>query len=226
MINRPARVLARRYGLLLGLTALPLLILIVSLAIYQFREQRAELLETLSQSAIEQEVALASLFKAASDHLGNLRDLAEAHLEARMPNATSPLRTHLQLRPDGDRPAGVFLVQPDNFDVVRVGEILGSSALLERDEASSSEIDMVLDLFTPMYSAHRVAPHLRWSYYFSARADLASVFPAPPPEVFRGGDTDFFINRRPDRGLAGLRDLYQGTARAGSFAPTLLDFTV
>ena len=46
------------------------------------------------------------------------------------------------------------------------------------------ELDLALDLFTPMRLAHLGAPQLRWSYYLSARGDFMTMYPFVPSSEF------------------------------------------
>jgi PAS domain S-box-containing protein len=173
--------LVRRYFLGLIAVALPLLMLIAGLAVAQFRAERATLLDTMARDAADLQLMLDEFLKYADDHVRQMRRSAEHHLSGLLPTPPSPLRGLLGTErwdSDGMRGEGLFLggVAGTGLDKV-VGNLHGRGDLLSRRGSDDREIDMALGLFEPMHLAHLTAPHLRWSYYFSARGDFLTVYP-------------------------------------------------
>src|SRR4051794_24420562 len=173
--------LVRRYFLGLIAVALPLLLLIAGLAVAQFRAERATLLDTMARDAADLQLMLDEFLKSADDHVRQMRRSAEQHLSGLMPTPPSPLRRLLGVErwdSDGMRGDGLFLGGVVGTGMEKlVGNLHGRGDLLARRGGEDREIDMALGLFEPMHLAHLTAPHLRWSYYFSARGDFLTVYP-------------------------------------------------
>ena len=173
--------LVHRYFLGLIAVALPLLLLIAGLAVGQFRAERAGRLDTMARDAADLQVMLDGFLKSADDHVRQLRRSAEAHLSGLLPTAPSPLRSLIgadRWDSDGMRGEGLFLDGVAGTGMAElVGNLHGRSDLLAHRGSDDREIDMALGLFEPMHLAHLTAPHLRWSYYFSARGDFLTVYP-------------------------------------------------
>src|SRR4051794_8213734 len=172
--------LVRRYFLGLIAVALPLLLLITGLAVGQFRAERASRLDTMARDAADLQLMLDEFLKSADDHVRQMRRSAEAHLSGLLPTAPSPLRGLIGAErwdSDGMRGEGLFLSGLAGTGMEElVGNLHGRSDLLAQ-RGDDREIDMALGLFEPMHLAHLTAPHLRWSYYFSARGDFLTVYP-------------------------------------------------
>ncbi|HET6467424.1 MAG TPA: PAS domain S-box protein, partial [Geminicoccaceae bacterium] len=191
MASRRSHGLARRYAWLFALAALPLVLLVIGLAAVQFQSQREAFLQDLARSTEERRLALDAVFKAANDHVLQLKRAAEDELSGTLPPMVSPLRLHLAPRRDGEAPgvvAGVYLdAAADAAWRERAGNLLGVPDLLERRGRDPREIDMALGLMEKMRLAHLATPFLRWSYYFSASRDFIAIFPFVESRELIGG---------------------------------------
>jgi PAS domain S-box-containing protein len=181
MVARHAYPLVRYYALLLALAVALLLLLLLGLAAHQLQAQRRAELEGLAQAARERRMALDAAIMPVRDHVQALRRMAEDHLGGLEPQVPSPWRGLLRLQPlpGGERPAkGVSLEHLAGTPLAgRLGNVLGTPPLLERAGEDAAEVDMALDLFEPMRLRHLATSYLQWSYYFSARGDLVTIFP-------------------------------------------------
>jgi PAS domain S-box-containing protein len=173
--------IARRYAWSFAIGLAPVLLVLAGLLFWQYREQRAQLLDGLGRTALEQRLALESALKPASDHVIQLRRAAEAGLEGRLPIARSPLRELLRTLPSATREqplVGLFLSGLDSIaGREHLGNVVAQPSVLDADDVGPPELDVALGLMEPMWLAHGVTPYLRWSYYLSADGDLAVMYP-------------------------------------------------
>jgi PAS domain S-box-containing protein len=223
--------LVRRYFLGLIAIAIPLLILIAGLAVAQFRAERAVLLDTMARDTVDLQLILDGFLKSADDHVRQLRQSAESHLSGLLPLPHSPLRALLRGEHgdnDGMWGEGVFLggIAGTALEPL-VGNLHGRGDLLVRRGEDDREIDMALGLFELMHLGHLTAPHLRWSYYFSARGDFLAIYPYAAERDFiqalRLHSVDDYL-----RAMYGY-DVYRlslpaaNPGRAGYWTPAYLD---
>ena len=96
MPSGQTRPLTRRYTLGVAAVALPLLLLTGGLAGTQFAAERAAQLELIARDLGDLRDELEALVRPASDHVQQLRQLAEDHLSGRIATPTSPLRALLR----------------------------------------------------------------------------------------------------------------------------------
>ena len=88
MPSSQGRALSRRYTLIASASVIPLIIMIVFLAVFQYTTQRAQLLDELRDEAIKHNVFLSNVMKTVRDHGSSLAAWAE--LYAAEGGATTP----------------------------------------------------------------------------------------------------------------------------------------
>ncbi|CAG1005305.1 MAG: PAS domain S-box protein [Rhizobiaceae bacterium] len=171
--------LSRRYSLLVALLALPLLALVGVLGVYQFETQRRLELEALETDVSETKLVVERVVQDASDHLAQLKSLAEDLLSGALPPAQGGVRSLLAASGAQGPSASADGLSLDGIAGGPMEGKLGN-ALVAAERLPSSvpgELDMALALFEPTRLTHLVRPNLRWSYYFSASGAFITMFP-------------------------------------------------
>ncbi|MDH3772672.1 MAG: cache domain-containing protein, partial [Nitrospirota bacterium] len=79
MPSSQGRALSRRYTLIASASVIPLIIMIVVLAVFQYTTQRAQLLDELRDEAIKHNVFLSNVMKTVRDHGSSLAAWAELY---------------------------------------------------------------------------------------------------------------------------------------------------
>ncbi|HSA82174.1 MAG TPA: PAS domain S-box protein, partial [Geminicoccaceae bacterium] len=166
MADSQGRVLTRRYSLLAAISAVPLLIVIVVLTLYQFTTQRQQLLDELAEQAIGHNILLGNVIKSVQDHVRTLAAWGEVYWRESDPTRPVPAPSNAYTIADGG-----LVVRGDDFagraDAGREARLAGN-------------------LSRHMRLSHQEMPYLRWSYYLSAGADLMSVVPFSRRQSFGG----------------------------------------
>ncbi len=183
--------LPRRYSALFALGLAPVLLIVGLLVLWQFHEQRSAMLGSLARTATEQRLALGAALTPARNYVQRLRRAAEVLLAEGAALPPSPLRA--SLRQTATDPA-IGVVDGIYLDGIagspragRSGNLIGRPSLLDAVRPDPHEIDMALTLMEQMWLGHADTPYLRWSYYFSARADLTSFYPFATSKEMIGG---------------------------------------
>jgi PAS domain S-box-containing protein len=178
----------RARWLLLGLT-LPLVIVVLVLAAFQYREQRQQVLQDLATAGGAHAVALNTVGKLANDHVAQMRAWSEGYLTS-PPSATSNLRQHFTPRLLNGRPDGYTLDAVPADKRPLIGQLLWFTGDPRQPETGRVLLDQALDFFGLIRLTHNVTPHFQWSYYFAATRDYVAIYPwAPSAEVVAtGGD--------------------------------------
>ena len=173
----PASSLSRRYSLLIAILALPLLALVGVLGVYQFESQRRLELETLQTSVSETKLVVERVVQDASDHLVQMKSLAEDVLSGRAPVEPGWIRALLTEVNGTSASAGGLSL--DGIAGGSYEKTLGNAFVAAERLPSSvpGELDTALALFEPARLTHLVKPNLRWSYYFSASGAFITMFP-------------------------------------------------
>lgn len=188
--------LPRRYSALFALGLAPVLLIVGLLVLWQFHEQRSAMLGSLARTATEQRLALGAALTPARNYVQRLRRVAEVLLAEGAAAPPSPLRAGLRQAATDAATGVVGGIYLDDIAgsprAGRSGNLIGRPGLLDAARPDPHEIDMALALMEQMWLGHADTPYLRWSYYFSARADLTSFYPfTPSTEMIAGhGFTD------------------------------------
>jgi PAS domain S-box-containing protein len=146
------RILSRAYSMAVTASAIPLIVIIVALAVFQFTSQRDQLLDELEDDAVEHSVLLGGVVKDVRNYVLSLGTVADIRAEAEQ--------------------AGAGIGQARAASGMRI--------LLRQPEATAgppAESALAAELAPHMRLSHRAMPYLRWSYYLSGGRDLAAVFP-------------------------------------------------
>ena len=158
--------MTRRYSLLAAVSAVPLLIVIVVLTLYQFTRERQQLLDELEEQAIGHNILLGHVIKSVQDHVRTLAAWGEIYWRESDPTRPVPAPSNAYTIADGG-----LVVRGDGFagraDAGREARLAGN-------------------LSRHMRLSHQEMPYLRWSYYLSAGADLMSVVPFSRRQSFGG----------------------------------------
>ena len=165
MAHSRGQVWTRRYSLLAALSAVPLLIVIVVLALYQLTTERQRLLDELEEQAVGHNVLLGNVIKNVQDHVRTLAAWGEIYW-----------RESDRARP----PAAAFA-----YTVADGGLVVRSDGFAGTADAGR-EVLLAENLSRHMRLSHQEMPYLRWSYYLSAGADLMSVVPFSRRQSFGG----------------------------------------
>jgi len=176
----PASSLSRRYLLLIALLALPLLSLVGALGLYQYEAQRHLELEALHTSVSETRLVVERVVQDASDHIVQLKSLADDLLSGRAPGDGGRIRTLLGNAPGAAAPSDGLTL--DGVVGGPYDQALGNAFVVEDRLAAAvpGELDMALALFQPTRLTHLVKPNLEWSYYFSASGAIITMYPFVP----------------------------------------------
>jgi hypothetical protein len=170
--------LSRRYASVLATYALPLVLLVAGLGLYQFYAQREAQLAAIASDMSEAKLVVDSVVRTALDHAEQLRAHATDLLKKNLAPSDSELRR--KLKPSsplgGGQADGMTL---DGIAGTALESQLGNTFLVEArlGAAVDGEVDMALALFETMRLDHLVTPYLRWSYYFSASGAFVTIFP-------------------------------------------------
>jgi len=174
MASEHGRMLSRSYSLAATASLVPLFIIVLVLALYQFTAQRDQVLRELEEDATRHNVLLTSVIKSVREYVRSLGTWAELYLEQEetLPAALAD--------PAARGVPGMRLVQRDD----------GIFAPRQH------ELALAARLVDHMRLSHGAMPYVRWSYYLSAKRDFAGLFPVydePGPgggaRPLRKGDT-------------------------------------
>lgn len=158
MASRQGRLISRNYAVATAAGVVPLLAVIVVLALFQFTTQRDQVLRELENDASSHNVLLSGVVRSVRDYVRSLGSWAE----------------HYLYDPDTIGASGVAGGRSATMADARV--LARDDALGGRPEAAL-ERDAAVNLVPHMRLAHRSMPYLGWSYYLSAAADVAGVYP-------------------------------------------------
>ena len=90
MPHSQGRVLTRTYSLLAAASVVPLLVVIVILALFQFTTQRQQLLEELEGQAVEHNILLSNVIRTVQDHVRTLAAWGEIYWRESRSGAPPP----------------------------------------------------------------------------------------------------------------------------------------
>jgi PAS domain S-box-containing protein len=152
------RVPFRSYSLIATIGVVPLVLMVLALLVFQFRNEHRALLEELQGQAIEHNILLSNVIKTVEDHVWRLGAWSEIY-------ALSDDRRSLAPLPEGDARhlfAGGAVLYGPNFSA--------------RGDAPA-DYWLAEHLIQHMQLSHEAMPYLRWSYFRSGQDDLMTIFP-------------------------------------------------
>ncbi|MEA3412201.1 MAG: PAS domain S-box protein [Pseudomonadota bacterium] len=185
---RPDLYLTKRYRRLLFLVTLPLFIVIMVLAVSQYRDQRAQVMHVLAQNTSSYSIALDGIAKLANDHVLQMRAWSENYLRS-PPSHPSDLRAYYKPRYSNGSLDGYTLDQVPDSERQYVGQLVWLGGDPRQPEVGEVALDQALEFFSLARLTHDVTPHFQWSYFFSARNDFVAVYPwFSAEEIIKAGD--------------------------------------
>jgi PAS domain S-box-containing protein len=173
--SRQSQAVARRYSWIALASAVPLILVVVLLTLYQFDAQRRQMLVELEGEIQKHSSLFDNVIKTVRDHAFALDSWAELYLTEPGLNAEPTLA-------EGDgrpAPAGPRW-RPDDSVLFRADE----TSPVRPDMAA--EIVMAEGLVQHMRIAHRAMPYLRWSFYLGGDREVFSLYPLSRPDELGG----------------------------------------
>jgi PAS domain S-box-containing protein len=155
------RVLTRKYSLLAAASVVPLLIVILVLALFQFTTERQQLLDELEDQLVKHNILLSNVIKTVQDHVRTLGAWGEIYWS----------------EADLGRPA------PESEGARTVAD---GGLVIQGNGRAGREARLAENLSRHMRVSHQAMPYLRWSYYVSAGADVLGVVPFVDGQSFGG----------------------------------------
>lgn len=169
--------LAQRFRGMMLMLALPLFVVVLVLAIVQYREQRESSLQDLAEAGRGHAILLDAVAKQANDHVLQMKAWSEGFLTS-PPSTPSDLRRHFTARrTDLGEADGYTLDRLPSALQKRVGQVLWWEDDPRRATTGRGVLDQALEFFSVVRLTHEVSPHFRWSYIFPAGQNFFSVYP-------------------------------------------------
>ena len=118
MADSQERVLTRKYSWLAAASVVPLLLVIILLALFQFSAQRAQLLAELEEQAVAHNILLGSIARTVQDYVRTLAAWGEIYwTQSERHDAPPPAAAGARTIADG----GHVIPGPGFFNLPRVG---------------------------------------------------------------------------------------------------------
>ena len=155
---------------------LPLFIVITLLAVSQYRDQRAQVLHSLSQNSSSYAIALDGIAKLASDHVLQMMAWSENYLRS-PPSYPSDLRAYYTPRIVNGAIDSYTLDDVPADMRKYVGQLAWIGGDPRQPDVGEVALDQALEFFSLARLTHDVTPYFQWSYYFSADSRSVAVYP-------------------------------------------------
>jgi len=177
MSSRQGDALSRRYSLIAAAGVIPLILMILLLAWFQFRSQHDQLIEDLEGEVVKHGTLFGNVIETVRDHVRSMDAWADIYYKDPSLSAEAAL----------DQPITVpDRVAEPQIDPLRDWRPKDSRVFHRASRMDEAELGLAEGLVQHMRLAHRAMPYLRWSYYFSAEADFFSLYPFGDNETFGG----------------------------------------
>ncbi len=169
--------LSRRYSLIAAAGVIPLILMILVLAWFQFRSQHDQLIEDLEGEVAKHGTLFGNFIETVRDHVRSMGAWADIYYKDPSLSAEVAL----------DQPAAAdkSLTRP-SLDPLQDWRPKDSQIFHRSGTMDASELGLAEGLVQHMRLAHRAMPYLRWSYYFSADEDFFSLYPFGQNEALGG----------------------------------------
>ena len=163
--------LSRRYSLIATAGVVPLILVIILLAWFQFRSQHDQLIEDLEGEVVKHGTLFGNIIDTVRDHVRSMGAWAEIY--AKDPS----LSAEAALEEGRDGAGAVATPAFDPLSTWRPADsrVFAKGGALSRRHAG--ELGLAEGLTQHMRLAHRAMPYLRWSYYFAADSSFFSLYP-------------------------------------------------
>lgn len=169
--------LSARYRWMLLAAILPQFVVVLVLAINQYRDQRDQVMRDLSQSITSYAIALDGVAKLANDHVQQMREWSENY-SVNPPSHPSDLRSLYTPRFINGVLDGYTLDNvPEEMRSVtgQLGWFSGGDP--REPDTGGVVLDHGLEFFSHAHLAHKVTPYFQWSYFFSSNEKSISIYP-------------------------------------------------
>ena len=180
MASQQGHAISRRSSLIAAAGVIPLILVILLLAWFQFRIQHDQLIEDLEGEVVKHGTLFGNVIETVRDHVRSMEAWADIYYRDPSLSAEAAL---------GRRGAGEGATVEETFDPLQDWRPLDSRVFYQEDLAASvdiAEIGLAEGLVQHMRLAHRAMPYLRWSYYFAASEDFLSLYPFRQSEALGG----------------------------------------
>ncbi|MFB2553098.1 PAS domain S-box protein [Ensifer soli] len=190
-----------RSSTLLLIAALPLVVFVVGLAVFQFDRQRAAMLADLTAQSAEQHYAVSTMLAGADRELTRMRVIMEeaiadppAELRATVAARLFPVTARR-----GD--ATIAGLQSAGAEAVETaGNLLALPDIAQAGPSTLATAAATLKLLDALALERRLGSQSHWSYFFSADGAFIGILPGAPLKAF----VDALA---PDRKVATMGDL-------------------
>jgi len=172
--------LSRRYSLIAAASVIPLFMVILLLAWFQFRSQHDQLIEDLEGEVVKHSTLFGTIIDNVREHVSSMGAWADIYYTD--PDLSA--EAALQDGPISDDPAA-----SQAFNPLQNWRPTDSRIFSQPDSdlrLSAPELGLAEGLVQHMRLAHRAMPYLRWSYYFSNDETFFSLYPFSEYESFGG----------------------------------------
>jgi hypothetical protein len=200
----------RSYSLIATIGVVPLVLMVLALLVFQFRNEHRALLEELQGQAIEHNILLSNVIKTVEDHVWRLGAWSQIYALSDEHRPLEPL------------PAGEARQLFDG------GAVLYGPNFTARGDAPA-DYSLAEHLIQHMALSHEAMPYLRWSYFRSGQDDLMAIFPfadqaglggevrgASDAEILaRFANVPLFDRRQAEAGTPYWTEAYSDPAGAG-----------
>ncbi len=178
--SKPGRVLSRRYALIATASIVPLFLVILLLAWFQFQNQHDQLVEDLENEVIKHGTLLGNVIGSVRDHIRSMEAWAAIYHDDPALSAEATLDQEGAAAGEASSPLADRAVAwlPNDSRFFFKG---GDAGLEARADLGTAE-----GLVQHMRLAHRAMPYLRWSYYFAGGERFFSIYPVNQPRAFGG----------------------------------------
>ena len=175
--SQQGHALSRRYSLIAAAGVIPLILMILLLAWFQFRSQHDQLVEDLEGEVVKHGTLFGNVIESVRDHVRSMGAWAEIYYQDPSLSAEAALDSPTTAM---DRAAEQSV---DSLQDWRPTDSRVFHRSLDLDQA---ELGLAEGLVQHMRLAHRAMPYLRWSYYFGADERFLSLYPFGQNEALGG----------------------------------------
>lgn len=169
--SQPGQALSRRYSLIATASVVPLFLVILLLAWFQFRSQHDQLIEDLESEVVKHGTLLGNIIGTVRDHVRSMEAWATIYHKDPSLSAEAALgpdvMAEAQASPRSDDPIPGW--RPADSRIFHKGN---GAKLPDAAEVGTAE-----GLVQHMRLAHQAMPYLRWSYYLAEDKKFFSLYP-------------------------------------------------
>lgn len=178
--SQSGQALSRRYSLIAAASIIPLFLMILLLAWFQFRSQHDQLIEDLEGEVVKHGTLFGNIIDTVRDHVRSMGAWADIYYRDPDLSAEAAL----------DRSAARENSVPElPFDPLQDWRPNDSRVFYNQENAfelKPAELGLAEGLVQHMRLAHRAMPYLRWSYYFADDTAFFSLYPLGQNESLGG----------------------------------------